>query len=211
MAAMACAFMVAATPASALIVNPFPTLFGDDDGTQVFARVGDVVGFGSITAMPDPSVAGFAPAGDPTGSVPLLSSADPANFSVFASFSAGTIVDQFLNTRGSFTAPIAGLSFFMVLPGAGLYLSTEELFNPGALRLVGTFPSLDTANRYLLEFTIPATESIANIALGLFIVDGVAPVSFTPVPVPEPGTLTLMAGLLGASLLRRRNGRPAAH
>ena len=203
--AFACTLALGSAPARAIIVNPLPTLFGADDGTQVFARVGDVIGFGSLTLLPDPSVAGLAPAGAPAGSVPLLSSADPANFSVFASFSAGQVVDQAMNPRGAFTPPSAGLSFFMLLPGAGLYLSTEETLNPDGARLVGTFPSLDTANRYLLEFTIVDTTSPANIALGLFVVDGVAPVSLVPpMDVPEPGTLGLLAGLMGVGLVRRR-------
>jgi len=199
--------------ADAVIVNPDPGTYANDDGTEYFHHANSVLnielkdafgefGVGSLFGFffqsdPSTQVTIFGPEDqdpDPGGAGSILQSAT-------IDFLSGTVTD---NDEGSVQDTFSGsgnVAFFLTLdPNSvndnvpDLTLYTVAALNPGGADSSATFHLLADPSTYLIGFE----ETGSSTLLGYNFVQGVT-------PVPEPSTLLLVgSGLLGVMAVRRR-------
>ncbi|KPK36926.1 MAG: hypothetical protein AMK70_00625 [Nitrospira bacterium SG8_35_1] len=205
----------------ALILNPDPSTYGADDGTEIFMPAQQFLGIEIIDVLgglPGLSTFGFFfegsdvndisnrytifdtydqdtnPADAPGLQVAII---DFASRNVFDADDQNFLINPLLSVQDTFNGS-GNIGFFLdvnISDGAFTLFSVPEL-NNGGKDSMATFPVLSSPQDYLLGFEEPVTGTF----LGFNLMNGI-----TPSPVPEPGTIILMGtGLLGLFSLRRR-------
>lgn len=190
--------------AHAVIANPDPSTFADDDGSRYFSPASKVLGveildlFGSLGAG---STFGFYFKNDPSNPVVIFDSSDQSSAlppqTAVIDFGLGVVldIDGGLTIQNIFTGS-GPIGFFLgintLVPTiGGLGIATDPLLNINGLDLVSTFPVLANPDAYLLAFDIPLPQQ-APLVLGLHAIEGITPAT-PPQTIPEPATLALMA------------------
>ena len=197
------ASMFAVAPAEAVITNPAPGLFGDDDGGALFLPMENVLSaeifdLGGIVAN---SEFGFFFANAPETLIPIFETSDqrPPQQWARIDFGAGEVWDgdEGVLQNTFFGSGFIGFYLFVTgLPSGEDFLAySVPSMNEGGLDLFASFPSLFFETGYLFGFESPEVRVPVsfNVALGL-----------QKAPVPAT-SLLMIAGL--AALVRARRKR----
>jgi hypothetical protein len=184
-----------AAGAQASLFNPAPTLFGPDNGAQVFA-----FGPGPGVALKIAGAGTLALIGlDPPNSTALLFvTTDPGGTLAIVSPTTGQVFDASLVQRSTFTPGSTVFAFALDLGGSIGLLTTVDALNAGGTRVTGVFPSLTDPDLFLLGFGIASAGTLSPIAY--FVLDGLVAVF----GVPGPGALWLfLSGIAGFAAMGR--------
>ncbi len=201
---MALIGMLASTQAQAVIANPNPALFENDNGAIYFkhdtlsvsAEVFDLLGvpgsiFGFYFRGTDPTVAANRGV--------IFDELDPTNNLAVIDFGAGTIVDvEDSSVQDTFDPSLSPLDigFFFTTSGTTETIFSDPALNPGGVDLSTAFASKDGSGLYLIGFELPTIGAITFSLLG--------PLT----AVPEPGALSLVVlGLIVMAFASRSTRR----
>ena len=197
----------------ATIINPYPTVFAPDDGSQLFmpdAYVISIEAFDLAGSLGFPSSFGFFYDSAPSTPIVIFGPEDQGtglSQSAIIDFAAGTVYDKDESVaaghqvvQSTFTnsgTPIGFFLWFNPSPyGSPLYLTTVPSFNPGGYDAAETFPLKTNPSVYLIGFELPNGK-----LLSFDITGGIT-------PVPEPSTLLLLgSGLTGLAVYGRKRIR----
>lgn len=195
----------------ATIVNPYPSFFADDDGTELFmpsSTVLSVEGYDYAGSLGFPSSFGFFYNSAPLDPIVIFGAEDQGLSQVAQiDFANGVVYD--LDNSGSVQSTFAAvkgrsIGFFLFFddnnpstPVPPLFLTT---ITTGGFDVAGTFPYLNNPANYGIIFELPN-----GTPLSLHLVGGVTPVS-------EPATLLLLgSGFAGLALYGRKRFRRLRH
>jgi len=189
------------------VVNPYPGVYGADDGAELFYPNDSVFGveLWDTGGYATGSSFGFFFADAPGTLIPIFDLFDETATgdlqSAIIYFDTGTANDGMVwdiddgMLQASFTPnPNSAIGFYFSTLGTTFF--TKAALNLGGLDLAATFPHLSTPGKYLIGFE---GYSGADIAFEVF--SGIT-------PVPEPSTMLLLgsglAVVAGYSFRRRR-------
>jgi hypothetical protein len=196
--------------ASATISNPFPGIYGDDNGATIF-QAPDLLSAIKL-ADPLPTFFGYdtvfgvyrvgAPLDDANTAI-LFGTSDAVGNQALANFLTGQTFDVDTSLlEDSFTPGTSPIGFFFIyIDQAGTLtgLYSDPALNAGGVDRFAAFPLIGSPDTLLVGFEADIPGA------------GLATVSFelvTPVrPVPEPASLALTAAgfvLLGCAVFARR-------
>jgi hypothetical protein len=194
--------MFAVAPAEAVITNPAPGLFGDDDGGALFLPMENVLSaeifdLGGLVAD---SEFGFFFANSSETLIPIFEVGDqrPPQQWARIDFGAGEVWDGDENVLQNTFSGSGLIGFYLLvtnLPGGEDFLAfSVPSMNPDGLDLFASFPSLFVETGYLFGFESPEVRVPVsfNVAVGL----QKAPVPATP--------LLMLAGLAALVAARRK-------
>lgn len=192
--------------ASATVINPLPSDFGPDDGTELFHPMSDVLSvefFDLVGSLGGPSTFGFFFEFAPANLIPIFEPSDQGGTqAALIDFANGVVfdVDEGGTVQSTFTGN-GNIGFFLSLePDAPIVLFTVSAFNAG-LDLAATFPSFASSDTYLLGFELPPLPTSSDQTgqtIAYELVSGTK-------PVPEPGTAFLIGLLLAGAGVRLRS------
>lgn len=205
---LSCVCLTWGTKAQALIINPDPTTFAADDGTQYFTPAAGLIGievldlFGGLGAG---STFGFYFKSAPSAPIVIFDSLDQTVTQVAGiDFTSGIVLDVDSSSVQSTFSGSGPIGFFLginpLIPGGGFGITTDPLLNPAGLDLAATFPLISSPSGYLLGFELPIRGRFVTI--GLDLVSGIQPYR----KVPEaPALMLMLSAILLWGLHRRRN------
>jgi len=181
------AVFVFADKGRAEVVNPFPGVYGADDGTQLFFPTDIIfnVELEDAGGLLTGSTFGFFFEGASSTLIPIFGPEDETSAgdlqSASVNFGTGMvrdIDDGFVLQSAFATSPGSAIGFYFSMLGSTLF--SEAALNAGGLDLTATFPHLATPGKYLIGF-----EGYSGTDVAFEIVSGIT-------PVPEPSTMLLL-------------------
>lgn len=191
-------FMLFVGQSNALIINPLPDRFGEDDKTEVFdpsVLSTAIEGYDRYDKKLG-SIFGFFFMNDQNNLITIFERSDWLGTSrptAKIDFESGIVYDYDEGNiiQNRFSPNKSNIGFFLQ-PDTTHTLYTVASMNENRLDVVATFPNLKISNNYLLGFENPYCDHVLAFE---HIKD------FSPVPVPEPETLILIwLGLIFATL-----------
>lgn len=210
-AALALSALMLPGKSEAIIANPNPAVWANDDGSTIFAPsalTGNIEIYDLFGAINGSGTFGFYFNSTPGTHTTIFGTEDQGGAqSALVNFGTGVVFDVDASTLQSLFAtsgsPI-GFYYSFVAGDISHTYFTEPSLNPFSLDLAATFPSLTNPHRYLLGFETPGSaglQAAGGTLLYLEIVNGVT-------PVPEPSTLALLlTGVAGAGLYLRKRSK----
>lgn len=196
-------FYLSSGSANATIVNPDPSTWGNDNGSETFSPAmfsSSVELYDILGALGAGTTFGFYFVDNPGNLITVFDPADqttPGNVqSATINFGTGIVrdIDAGFTLQDLFPVSTSDIGFFLsieTLSGIDTFY-TQHVLNTSLSDFSATFPSLIDANQYLIGF-----ENRNTLYFGL--VNGVTST------VPEPGTIALFAaGAMGGWFYVRR-------
>lgn len=191
----ALALLVSLNNANAGFINPAPSVFNNDSGTQLFGHSSQALSI--QVSDPLSGVFGFYFAGNPGNKITIFDATDntPGN-AALVDFLLGKVSDVDANSPQSAFAPsMANIGFFLTLGANTIY--SEAAHNLLGLDLVGTFSEITQPSAYLIAFELPN----GNGGFAVVAAQVVGPLQ----NVPEPaGTWLIVIGLLAICVVLGR-------
>lgn len=187
-------FFIFAANANALLINPDPTTFQEDNGAELFLPATDL--FAVKLASPLSGTFGFYYSDSPTALIPIFDFTKVLGTSASVDFNSGLITDNDFQNSFSFTTGLGSIGFYFTNGFTTIF--TESILNQG-VDLVSTFPGITDTSAYLLGFDFSGTGSLSTEVVEF--VGGIT-------AVPEPGIISILGIgilLLGFSLNKKKN------
>jgi len=206
--AMIAVLLLFSSEGTATVINPAPSVFGPDDGTELFVPSDPVLSLEvfdfTSSAVGIDSTFGFFYESAPGTLIPIFGSGDqdpdpsgPGSVPQVAGidFASGQVIDIDEGVvESTFTALGTNIGFYLALdPAFGVpTFYTVQSLNSSGLDSAATFPQLGDPSTYVLGFEEPTS----NTTVAFEVVSGVS-----PAPVPEPSSiLYLGSGLIGLGM-----------